>query len=599
MTISEDQITSKTLSVAKDSLVMKESESVNIPKVTLSIQLAEIWPSYRKVSSNVDVDWEVSDSAIIRLSDGKIYGLKQGKTTLTAESNGLTVSVAVEVEHVEGTAIKENNIAPECVTPGSYDMVVYCTECGEELTRTTTTVKALGHVAVADEAKEATCTESGLTEGSHCSRCNEVIKAQESINALGHAYGEWQTVKEATCTEKGSQSKECSRCKDVQTKELNVLGHLEAVDESKAATCTETGLTEGSHCSRCNEILEAQEVTNALGHVYGEWKTVKEATCTEKGSQYRECSRCGDVHTEEIDKLAHTKVIDEATAATCTESGLTEGSHCSVCQATLVEQQVAPALGHAWDEGTVVKEESCTLQGIKNHVCTRCNATKTEITPELGHEFSTKWTVDKKATTTANGSKSKHCTRCDEKTSITTIYKASNVKLGTATYVYNGKMRSPSVIVKNSKGNTIGSANYTISKPSGRKNVGKYTYKITFKNQYSGTKSLTLTINPKGTSIVSLSKASKAFTVKWKKQSEKMATTRITGYQIQYSTSKKFTSPKSNLVTGYGNTSKKITGLKAKTTYYVRVRTYKTVTVNGKSMKLYSGWSTVRYVKTK
>ena len=558
-------------------------------------------------------------------------------------------------------------------------MVVYCTECGEELTRTTTTVKALGHVAVADEAKEATCTESGLTEGSHCSRCNEVIKAQESINALGHAYGEWQTVKEATCTEKGSQSKECSRCKDVQTKELNVLGHLEAVDESKAATCTETGLTEGSHCSRCNEILEAQEVTNALGHVYGEWKTVKEATCTEKGSQnkecsrckdvqtkeldvlghvevideakaatctetgltegshcsrcdevlvkqettevldhaygewkitkeatctekgsqYRECSRCGDVHTEEIDKLAHTKVIDEATAATCTESGLTEGSHCSVCQATLVEQQVAPALGHAWDEGTVVKEESCTLQGIKNHVCTRCNATKTEITPELGHEFSTKWTVDKKATTTANGSKSKHCTRCDEKTSITTIYKASNVKLGTATYVYNGKMRSPSVIVKNSKGNTIGSANYTISKPSGRKNVGKYTYKITFKNQYSGTKSLTLTINPKGTSIVSLSKASKAFTVKWKKQSEKMATTRITGYQIQYSTSKKFTSPKSNLVTGYGNTSKKITGLKAKTTYYVRVRTYKTVTVNGKSMKLYSGWSTVRYVKTK
>ena len=160
-------------------------------------------------------------------------------------------------------------------------------------------------------------------------------------------------------------------------------------------------------------------------------------------------------------------------------------------------------------------------------------------------------------------------------------------------------MRSPSVIVKNSKGNTIGSANYTISKPSGRKNVGKYTYKITFKNQYSGTKSLTLTINPKGTSIVSLSKASKAFTVKWKKQSEKMATTRITGYQIQYSTSKKFTSPKSNLVTGYGNTSKKITGLKAKTTYYVRVRTYKTVKVNGKSVKLYSGWSTMNYVKTK
>ena len=61
--------------------------------------------------------------------------------------------------------------------------------------------------------------------------------------------------------------------------------------------------------------------------------------------------------------------------------------------------------------------------------------------------------------------------------------------------------------------------------------------------------------------------------MKWKKQSEKMAATRITGYEIQYSTNKKFTSVKKATVKGYGATSKKITGLKAKTTYYVRIRT--------------------------
>ena len=258
----------------------------------------------------------------------------------------------------------------------------------------------------------------------------------------------------------------------------------------------------------------------------------------------------------------HTVVIDKNVEVTCQEEGLTEGSHCSECGEILVAQQIIPA---------------------------------------LGHEFSTTWTIDKKATTSANGSKSKHCTRCDAKSSVTTINKASNVKLSTTTYVYNGKIKSPNIVVKDSKGKAISSSNYTISKPSGRKNVGKYTYKIKFKNQYSGTKSLTLTINPKGTSISSVSNSKKAFTMKWKKQSAKMATSRITGYQIQYSTSKKFSSKytKSKTIASYKTTSKKITGLKAKKTYYVRIRTYKTVKVSGKSVKLYSGWSTVKKVKTK
>ena len=59
-------------------------------------------------------------------------------------------------------------------------------------------------------------------------------------------------------------------------------------------------------------------------------------------------------------------------------------------------------------------------------------------------------------------------------------------------------MRSPSVVIKDSKGNIIGSANYTLSKPSGRKNVGKYTVTVTLKGNYSGKNSVTYKINPKG-----------------------------------------------------------------------------------------------------
>ena len=202
--------------------------------------------------------------------------------------------------------------------------------------------------------------------------------------------------------------------------------------------------------------------------------------------------------------------------------------------------------------------------------------------------------VSKKATCIAPGTLKYTCKECG-KTKTSTIYKASGVKLSTVAYAYNGKQKNPTVVVKDSRGKIISSTNYTIINPVGRKNVGKYTYTIKFKNQYTGTKKLTFKINPKGTSISSLTRGSKAFTVNWKKQSEKMSASRITGYQIQYSTSKKFTNRKTITVTGYSSTSKKITKLSAKKTYYVRIRTYKTV--NG--TKYYSGWSTAKSVKTK
>ena len=212
------------------------------------------------------------------------------------------------------------------------------------------------------------------------------------------------------------------------------------------------------------------------------------------------------------------------------------------------------------------------------------------------HEWSSSYTIDKKATATADGSKSKHCKVCDAKSSVQTIYKASGVKLSAASYVYNGKTKSPSVVIKDSKGRTIGSGNYKLTTPSGRKNVGQYTYKITFKNEYSGTKNLTLTIKPKGTSIKSLSKAKKAFTVKWKKQASQ-----TNGYQIQYSTNKAFNTKDTVTKTISKNKTTKATvkKLKAKKTYYVKVRTYKNVKISGKTVKVYSDWSKVKNVKTK
>ena len=203
--------------------------------------------------------------------------------------------------------------------------------------------------------------------------------------------------------------------------------------------------------------------------------------------------------------------------------------------------------------------------------------------------------VIKPATVNKAGKIEVKCTECGEVESTKVIYKASNVKLGLNQFVYNGKVKNPKVIVKDSKGNIIAKKYYSVTKPVGRKNVGKYTYTIKFKGNYEGTKKLTLTVKPKATAVKKVTAAKKAFTVKWSKVSKQ-----ATGYEIMYATNSKFTKGKKTVtVKNYKVTSKKIAKLKAKQKYYVKVRTYKTVKVNGKNVKIYSDWSKYRTVTTK
>jgi len=209
---------------------------------------------------------------------------------------------------------------------------------------------------------------------------------------------------------------------------------------------------------------------------------------------------------------------------------------------------------HTWNSGTVTKKASLTTNGVKTYTCKSCKATKTEAIP-----------------------------------------KASNIKLSKTAYTYNGKVQKPSVTVKDSKGKALkNGTDYKISYPKGMKNVGKYTVKVTLKGNYSGSKSMTYNINPKGTSVSKVTAAKKGFKVTWKKQ-----TTQTTGYQVQYSTSSKFKSAKTVTISKNKTTSKSVSKLSAKKKYYVRVRTYKTVKIGGKSVKLYSGWSKAKSVTTK
>ena len=219
-----------------------------------------------------------------------------------------------------------------------------------------------------------------------------------------------------------------------------------------------------------------------------------------------------------------------------------------------------------------------------------CDATCNDCGKERSVEHTYKKYKTTDATTSKNGKKYYKCEDCGA-TKTSTIYKASKIKLSTEEYTYNGKTKKPSVKIYTSKGKKLTEGDdYKLSRPKSSKKVGKYKIKITFKGDYTGTKSIYYTINPKGTKVSSVSAAKKSLKVKISKQS-----TQTTGYQIQYSTSSKFKSAKTKTISSYKTTSYTIKSLKAKKTYYVRVRTYKTV--DGE--KYYSDWSKAVKKKTK
>lgn len=164
------------------------------------------------------------------------------------------------------------------------------------------------------------------------------------------------------------------------------------------------------------------------------------------------------------------------------------------------------------------------------------------------------------------------------------------LKLSATAYTYNGKVRKPSVAVKAGE-KTFSASEFAVKYSGGRKNVGKYSVIVTMKGKYTGKKTVTFRINPKGSAVQKLTKGKKMMKVTWKAQK-----TQVSGYRIQYSTSSKFKKDTHiKTVKRYKTKSLKVKKIKAKKKYYVRIQTYKTVG----GIKYYSGWSKAKSVKTK
>ena len=292
----------------------------------------------------------------------------------------------VEVKEVPATCTKSGTTAG-----------FKCDVCGATISGLET-IPAAGHTpgeAKKENVKEATCTKGGsYDEVVRCKVCNEELSSTpKTITSPGHQWDEGVVTKEPTCAAEGEKTFTCTVCKETKTEKIDKTNdHTpgEAQRENvKEATCTKDGsYDEVVRCKVCNKELSREPKTiTSPGHQWDDGVVTTEPKCEEAGVKTYTCKVCKETKTEAIDATGHTPVEVPEVPATCTEPGKTAGTKCGVCGDELSGFEVIPPAGHQWDEGKVTTEPTCEGTGVKTFTCSNCQEKRYEDIPATGHQW--------------------------------------------------------------------------------------------------------------------------------------------------------------------------------------------------------------------
>lgn len=251
---------------------------------------------------------------------------EQGYTTYTCpeDGNSYVGNYVPALGHAPAEAVRENETAATCSGGGYYDSVVYCSRCGEELSRGKVTIDATGHspaAAVRENETAATCVLAGSYDSVvYCAVCGEELSREEvTVEASGHAWDEGAVKTEATCAQAGEVVYTCTLCGETRTESVPRKEHT----PGGGPTCTEPQI-----CVFCGTVL-----SSAKGHTAVE-VAATEATCTERGNTAgTRCSVCGEVLSglEPIPAKGHTMVDNVCTVCNAISmSAITVGSGSTV-----------------------------------------------------------------------------------------------------------------------------------------------------------------------------------------------------------------------------------------------------------------------------